>query len=385
MESVLAASLCFFFYAAPGSLIPYLNIHYSRSGFSMKQVGALAMLPSLVNLFAGPLWAGIADALNLHKKLLPLLMALSILFVLLIYAADSFLLTISAVLLYAIAHAPVTALVNTCLLVWLGEKSSRFGHFRLWGSLGFGGGAWLVGSIMESGYSWAGFAAYALFMALGALCAALLPFNQPLHSGSYWRSAHEVFARREFRLFIAGVFLVGLSFIFIHQYFPLSMQRAGAGEGLIRLAFLLGSLSEVPFSWMSARLIDRFSSRRVLAFATVAFVLRSLIIAWMVAPPLGLVAQMLHGASFTLLWTSGVTYSDRIAGRRLRASLQAVFDSTVFGLAGTLGALFGGVLFGSLGSRNLFLLGAAFALLSALVFSRLDMAQPEQVRVQQTD
>jgi len=68
------ASLFYLFYfAAGGALIPYLNLYYQQVGMSTPQIGVLAALPTVTALVAGPFWGGAADALHLHRRLLPFL------------------------------------------------------------------------------------------------------------------------------------------------------------------------------------------------------------------------------------------------------------------------------------------------------------------------
>jgi hypothetical protein len=74
--------LFFLFYAGAGSVEPMLSLIFQDKGFPLEQISILAVLPRLMIFFAGPLWAGLADSLRIHKLIFPLTMALSIPFAL---------------------------------------------------------------------------------------------------------------------------------------------------------------------------------------------------------------------------------------------------------------------------------------------------------------
>ncbi|NJM42679.1 MAG: MFS transporter [Anaerolineae bacterium] len=71
------AAFYFCYFGAIGCWFPYLNLHYQQIGLAKQQIGLLAALPTLITLFASPLWAGLADKLRAHKRLLTAAMLLT--------------------------------------------------------------------------------------------------------------------------------------------------------------------------------------------------------------------------------------------------------------------------------------------------------------------
>ncbi|MBZ0301321.1 MAG: MFS transporter, partial [Anaerolineae bacterium] len=71
---IYGAAVYLLFFSASGSLTPYLNLFYQTVGMTKPQIGVLIASATLTSVIAAPLWSGLADALRLHRYLLPLAM-----------------------------------------------------------------------------------------------------------------------------------------------------------------------------------------------------------------------------------------------------------------------------------------------------------------------
>ncbi|MBN2469451.1 MAG: MFS transporter, partial [Anaerolineae bacterium] len=78
-ESVLSSAYFCAFFAAGGVTYPYFNLFFQEVGMTNQQIGVLAALPPLITVVASPLWASLADRFNLHRVLLPGLLAATLL------------------------------------------------------------------------------------------------------------------------------------------------------------------------------------------------------------------------------------------------------------------------------------------------------------------
>ena len=83
-----------------------------------------------------------------------------------------------------------------------------------------------------------------------------------------------------------------------------------------------------------------------LAFMVIrVFAYASMTAAWQV-----LLISLLHGPTFSAMWSAGVAYADETAVTGLSATAQGVFSGTVLGLGAALGAVVGGFLYDSSGA-----------------------------------
>src|SRR5687767_14169079 len=99
--------------AAMGFYIPYVSLYYRSAGLDLAQIGLLVALPGLLQIIATPVWGLVADGLQIHRVLLPLAAAGTLLPVLLTGQTGRFDLLLALVALLALFTAPVTPLADS--------------------------------------------------------------------------------------------------------------------------------------------------------------------------------------------------------------------------------------------------------------------------------
>ena len=363
----------FLFFAGLAALVPFLALYYEGLGMSGRQIGVLTAIPPLISLVAASLWGGLADATHQHRRLLALAMAGAIVCVLAISQAGSFAMLGVLIVGYAFFFAPINPLVDNSAMEMLGERGDQYGQLRLWGAIGWGVSAPLIGRVIEQhGLRWS-FLGYALIMALGLIVVLRLPISGASIGGSFWRGFRLLMGRRRWILFLIVVFVAGLGAGILNNYLFLYMNQLGASETLMGLALTVATLSELTVFLLSGRMLARWGTGRMLAASIVAMVIRLLAYSVIVTPWAVLVIQLLHGLTFAALWTAGVSYAHRAAPPGMGATAQGVFSGVTMGLATATGALIGGWLYQDLGAVLMFRwagIGIALALLVAALSSR---------------
>jgi PPP family 3-phenylpropionic acid transporter len=365
-----ASAFYFAFFSASGSFGPFINAYYQQSGISLQQVGILASLPMLMMLFANPLWSFMADAFRLHAYLLPMSMLLTVPAAWFLTHSSGFWTLAAMVLLYAFCAAPIISLADHAITEELGEARYEYGRLRFWGAVGYGLAAWYGGNLME----WVGIQrsvlVFIVMMTVGAYIATRLPRPRMLVTNPFWTSLRILTTDRRWYSFLGGVFLAGIGFSVINNYLILHMRSLGAGEGLFGLSIAVAAVSELPIFFFSMMIMRRWSPRGLIGIAFAALTVRLLLISVMQDPWLAVVIQLLHGLSFSAIWTAGVSYVSEIAPPGLGASAQSLFGATLFSLSGILGAYAGGQVYQHWGAAVLFQGAAVFAVCGGLVFFR---------------
>lgn len=363
-----ASAFYFAFFSASGSFGPFINAYYQQSGIGLQQVGILAALPMLIMLFANPLWSFMADAFRLHAYLLPVSMLLSIPAAWLLTHVSGFWALAAMVVAYAFCAAPIISLADHAIMAELGEARYEYGRLRIWGAVGYGLAAWYGGSLME----WVGIQrsvlVFAAMMALGAFIATRLPRPSALVTNPFWTNLRLLSTDRRWYRFLGGMFLAGIGFSVINNYLILHMRTLGAGEGLFGLSIGLAALSELPIFFFSTMIMRRWSPRALIAVAFAALTLRLVLISIMRDPWLAVAIQLLHGLSFSAIWTAGVSYVSEIAPPGLGASAQSLFGATLFSLSGIVGAYAGGQIYQAWGAPVLFQLAAGCVFVGGIIF-----------------
>lgn len=344
----------FLFFAAAASLFPFLVLFYEQLGLSGRQIGVLTAIPPLASLFAASFWGGVADATQQHHRLLVMAMIGTMVSAVVILSSITFLGLAIGVLLFAFLGAPVMPLIDSSALECLGERKNQYGKLRLWGAIGWGVAAPVVGWLVEQfGLNWS-FYNYILFMFIGLLIACCLPITRASIGRAFWSGFHLLMGNRSWLLFLTIIFLSGVGSSLVHNYLFLYMNTLGASTTLMGLALTVATLSELLVFSSSDRLLERWGTRNLLALSILALAIRLLAYSFIQMPWLVLPVQLLHGFTFSARWAAGVDYANRIAPPGMGATAQGIFSGISMGLAAAVGGLMGGWLYESVGFSEMY-------------------------------
>ncbi len=375
-----ASAFYLLFFAALGAVYPFLTLFYQQSGMTPQQIGVLAALLPLVTMIAGPLWGLFADWFHLHRSLLPLAMLATLPCMVFLWHARSFTALVTSVSAFAFFLAPIGPLADSSVIQLLKDQRYRYGHFRLWGSVGYGLVAWIGGEVMEAFGKGAAFVLALSLMLIGAILTRSLVVPRPRPSQSLWPSLRRLATDARWMSFLVAGFLSGIGIAVLNNYLVLYLKSLGASEGL--LGFLVGAaaLSELPFFWLSASLMRRWTPRVLLIISYALLALRCILTSLLRRPGAALAVQLLNGPTFSAGWAAGVTFASETAPPELGATAQSAFGATQLGLAGTVGGLLGGHLYGTLGAPMLFFLAGLVVLSGLVVFTAGTARAPRPVR-----
>ncbi len=370
-----AGAMYFGYYMALGALIPYINLYYERIGLSGVQIGALAALPVLVGVLAALLWSGAADAFHWHRGILKVALLGVCAAILALSRAQGYAALALIVAVYAVFNSPIVPLLDSAALEVAQEKRHTYGAMRVGGTIGWAISTWLMGTLIERFNIHLMFTGYVVFMGLTFVLSWAQPQRRQMLRISLYQGLRRLLLRRDFLIFLASAFLVGMTIGTMNTFYSLYMDGIGAGEGLIGLAWTVAALSEAPMMLYSGRIIRRISASGLLKIAFVTYAVRWLLLSFIYNPVLALVVQLLHGLSFGALLTGGVTYVSERTPEGLGTTAQAVFTTVAFGLASIAGSLAGGSFYDSVGMMVLFRIMSVVALAGLALFWTLDRVE----------
>lgn len=365
----------FFYNAALACLVPFMSLYYQEQGMTGAQIGVLAGIIPLVTWGSAPFWGGVADARRSHRAVLLVCIAGTWAAALALYFAASFPGLLLTVIAYAVFVGPIVPLVDNATLHLLGNNKSHYGRVRLWGSVGWGLAAALLGPVLErGGLAWS-FYGFFVFMAVNFVSSARLPMGE-LGGGArraYSAGLGVLVRNGRFLLLLLTALVYGVTLGVLLSYQFLYLEELGAGRLLMSISLTVITLSEIPFWFIGAGLLRRFGTSKMIAAALAVSTLRNLALGGMTNPMLVLPISLLHGPSFAVLWTAGVADADAAAPPGLGATAQGLFAGMMFGLGSALGGFLGGPAYEAIGFARLFtLLGwLSLAMLAVFVAARL--------------
>jgi len=383
MSTTRPKAVYFFYYAALACLVPFMSLFYQERGMNPNQIGVLAGLIPLIGWVSAPFWGGIADARQRHRAVLLLGIAGVWAAVVGLYFAQTFAQMLLAVVVYAFFIAPIVPIVDNAVLCLLEERRNLYGRVRMWGSYGWASASLLIGPLLERvGLIWSFFGFLSL-MAVNFAVTVRLPLGIIPAERPAYRAGLGILARNgRFMLLLITALVFGLTMGVLLSYQALFLDELGASRSLIALASTVGTLSEIPFWFVSAGLLRRFGTARMIAMALLLTTLRNIALAAMRNPVLVLPISLLHGPSFAVLWAAGVADADAAAPPGVGATAQGLFSGMMFGLGSALGGFIGGPASAAIGFSRLFsLLGWLTAgMFVVFVAVRLRSKQGERKR-----
>lgn len=366
---LLAPKVFYFcFYAAGAALMPFLPLFYAEQGISGSRIGLLTGLPPLISLLSAPLWGGFADMSQQHRRALLIAIVGAMGSVFLLAQVESFLWLLPTVILYAFFMAPVMPLVDASVLALLGERKDQYGKQRLWGAVGWGVAAPVIGWLIGRTGIVGAFYGYILIMGMGLIAASRLRISRVTIGQSFWKSLRGLLVNPSWSLFLLTAFIAGMGLAVINNFFFLYLEYLGFQEGFMGISLTVATLSELPVMFYADRLLRRWGARWMLMASLVIYVIRTLAYS-LVGGALPILAiQLLHGPTFSLMWMAGVAYADEHAPPGLGATAQGLLSGMVMGLGAALGAILGGLLYQNVGPILMFRTAALGVSVGLLIF-----------------
>lgn len=359
----------FCYFAAMASLMPFLALYYRQIGLTEVQIGLLTGIPPLLGLVAAPLWGGLADVSQQHRRLVTITVVGAMIAVALLSQVTALPWLITAVILYAFCNAPIIPLVDNSVLLLLGERKSEYGKQRLWGAVGWGVMATIVGALIErTSLTW-GFVGSLFFMGCCLYAAQKLAVQSVSLGQPFWQGMRFFVTQWPWLVFLITIFMNGVASGVGNNFLFLYLDQMAASKTLMGLSLLVATASEVPIFFFGDRLLQRWGARGLLLLALGANVLRMFSYALMPAAWFVLPIHILHGLTFSAMWMASISYANRAAPPGMGATAQGLLSGISMSLAGAIGALVGGQLYERVGPAAMFGWSGVCVLVGLLFFA----------------
>ena len=339
----------FIYYAAAASLIPFLTLYYQGLGLTGREIGILTGIAPLMTLLGASIWSVLADLTQKHRVLFLVAIGGTWGSVLLLSQLNTFLWLIPAVVAYAFFVAPLMPLVDNTVMVLLGKEKDAYGRFRVWGAYGWGIAAAIMGWVLQQAELHWIFSGYLTLLLILFAIALRLPIQPASRQSHFWQGFKQLITNRRWLLFLAVALIEGMSLGIFLNYLFLHLEDMGASRTVMGLSLTVATLSEIPIFLNSRRLL-RGGAPFLLAGSLAIMVVRAFAYANMTAAWQVLLISLLHGPTFSAMWSAGVAYADETAVPGLSTTAQGIFNGTVLGLGSELGAVIGGFLYESSGA-----------------------------------
>jgi MFS transporter, PPP family, 3-phenylpropionic acid transporter len=167
--------LMFFYFTAGAVMFPYLTIYFSQTLMPLEIGILMAIIPAAM-LFLQPFWGWAADKYGIRRILLltlsfTMLSAIGFLFV------KAFIGFFIVLTIYSIFVASISSLIDTMVL---SLRNDKYGSIRLWGSIGYGTGAFFGGLFKSHLLGFWSFVIHICILVITLIIVLRIPINETI-------------------------------------------------------------------------------------------------------------------------------------------------------------------------------------------------------------
>lgn len=358
----------FFYFAFIGAFAPYWSLYLQSLDFNAFQIGVLMSLLQVMRIFAPAAWGWLAD----HTRRPLVIVQLSAVLCLISYAGvflgSGFFWMFVVMALMSFFWSASLPLVEATTLSHLGESPARYGHIRLWGSIGFIVAVIGIGYVLD-----AASIRTLLWLVLGSLIgitlfAGYIPDAQALSHDTDLLPVGEILRRPEVIALFAACFLMAAAHGPYYTFYSIYLAGHDYSKSSIGWLWAIGVICEIAVFILMPGLMRKFALKQLLVTSFILAVLRFLVIGWGVGwAGLIVFAQTLHAATFGAYHACAVALVHHFFRGRHAPKGQALYTSLTFGAGGAFGGLYSGYAWDALGASVTFSIGAGCALAGLLL------------------
>ncbi|SNR65609.1 MFS transporter, PPP family, 3-phenylpropionic acid transporter [Methylobacillus rhizosphaerae] len=361
----------FAYFGFVGAFTPFWTLYLQSLAFSAFQIAVLMSLFQIARSFSPSLWGWVADHRGYRVPIIRFLAAASLFAYAGVFFGTGFYWLFAIMLTLSFFWSASLPLIEAVTLGHLGEKRfDRYGHIRLWGSIGF------IVAVIGLGYALQYMGMHALlWVILGLLLAVWLlswrlsdPAVAPHHENSD-KSWWAILRRREVIALMVACFSMSAAHGVYYTFYSIYLVDHGYSKDIVGWLWGVGVACEVMVFLTMPRLAAQFGLRRImLASLFLAFV-RFFVIGWAVDVWwLIVLAQVLHAATFGSYHAAAVALTHRYFKGKHQSKGQGLYTSISYGVGGTLGAMLSGFAWERVGPSWTFTAAACCAMLGFIVF-----------------
>lgn len=357
----------FAYFMMVGAYVPFLPGWLRANGIRGFEMGLIMALTYATSVVAPPIVGVLADALGLHRWLLRVACAGSVLcfgaLALVVSAGPmpSFAFVFTVILVSAFFRPSLNMLADVAAL----EHGHSYGRIRMWGSLGFIATAGTLGGLIDTTAPAPLIIVITLSLVIALGCTFLFPPSSKRPPAPVWAEASTLLRQPYFRWFLVASFLSQVAHIAYDLCLSLHVRDLGGSDAVAGGFWALGAVAEILLMAQAARFFARETPAYWFWISLAIGAARWVIFATVGSLVVLAVLQVLHAFTFGLRWVSSLEIVRTSAGPNTLATAQGAFLAAN-AVGGVTGLLLWGSLYESAGGTPVFAGAAVFGAASAV-------------------
>jgi MFS transporter, PPP family, 3-phenylpropionic acid transporter len=370
--------LYFLVFTCTASWLPVMADFASSRGLSGKQIALVLSITPLMMLIIQPVYGYLADRWGHRRSLILAAWLGSFSFLGYLWGGGLLSILITTILM-SVFYNTIQPLMDSMALEYCREDPRfSYGSLRIAGALGWSTTGILIGQIIDRLSIDKIFLISSFSLILFALVAHTIPIatnKMPTPDDTPGLvSIKKIRWNRPIIFFLCIVSLVAIASTAIWNFYSLYMKENGASATLVGFGLSFQGLCEIPFFYLSARILKKWGFRTSFLVAISATAVRLFLYYWIRDPRFAIPIELLQGLSWSFFWVICVEYISILFDARFQATGQSLLYSAYFGLGAILGNYWTGSLI-DLGWKigDMFLLNAVLvgAILMLVAWNRI--------------
>ncbi|MEW9701204.1 MFS transporter [Paenibacillus sp. SI8] len=357
----------FLYFALLAMFVSFLPVYLDAQGLPATKIGLIIGTGGIITIFAQPMWGMISDRTKTIKKIMLLLLACSSVTGYFLYASGSFIvLLLFAMLLYSFLM-PLDPLTESLNFQTAEASGVSYGSIRTFGAFGYAvtslavGYAMLYFGVHSLALMFAGIGVISMLVCLG------LPDAPVTGKPVTLRSLRDFLGHRETVWFLILIFVSAVPQRINDTYLGVYIRKLGGTADLVGQAWFLAAGSEILVFALSFWWLRKGKEMIIIAFASIFYVIRFLLSAWITDPHWLTYIQLLQIFTFPIFYSAAIQYLYRIVPEEWKATGQTVLALLFFGVSGIVASYLGGWVYEALGASTLYVLISCMSFVGLLL------------------
>jgi PPP family 3-phenylpropionic acid transporter len=347
-------------------IVFFLPLYLENKGLNSGQIGTVIALGALVSMFSQPTWGYVSDKRKTVKRILQMILISSFLLSIGLFSVDTFVQIMLFYTVFMLFKSSAGPLAETLCISYAHQNNKDFGRLRLWGEVGVGTSALLLGIIVERigiNYLWF---IYAVLLCFAITATFLLRDTKAASAPVTLSALRNAFTQPKLLWFLILILLIAIPHRMNDSMLAIFLNQLGASESQLGMAWMIATLSTVPALIFVGKMIKKWNELGIFVVAALVYTVRWAIYSQAESPFVLVISQLFHSLTFPLFLVASIQYLISIVPAELRATGQAAFAVTFGGLGGIIGSAGGGYVIEHFGPHTAYGAGSVLTLVGAI-------------------
>ncbi|KAF1742247.1 hypothetical protein MXB_3984, partial [Myxobolus squamalis] len=231
-------------------------------------------------------------------------------------------------------RAPSVSLLDTSILQCL-QNSNKYGHIRLYGSLGFGFSSFIVGFTLDHARKTICgkivtnfivivyfFIAWMAITVVICLIAVRFPQSEYDSTKSSFLLTLKIFLAPKYGIFLCISFYMGFSHGSIMNFINWYLEDLGANRLMMGTATILRDFAVVLGFYLSPKILQNFNIKFIFFWVFSVYIFSYFSYSMIFTPWMAVPVEALQGLAFAIMWASSIDHLAKVSDPSNYATMQ---------------------------------------------------------------